>query len=385
MNQPPYHPDVRGLPESRRPRVSVIIPCRNYGHWLADCVNSALEQAAVDVDVLIVNDGSSDNSADVALHLAERDSRVRLIDHEKNEGQIPSVNEALRNVDGDYIVKLDADDILTPGSLARSTALLEAHPNVGFVYGRALYFGEHVTMNLTWLQKWLRRNMYAATDRPPRAAIDTRPRGWTIWPGHTWLSLMCSRGTNCISQPEVVMRSSVLRSVGGFDVNLPHTFDLAMWLDLASRSDVAHVDGAIQGLYRVHPGSLQRTVNAGKLLDLRARLAAFDAILDGRSNDIPDAGGLRRMAHGRIAGQSLDNACRAFDRGRTVMEPVDEYVAFALRAYPDAPSLPEWRSLRRRQRVGARWSPYCPPFLLRAVIRRVRGEIEAARWWRNGI
>lgn len=384
MIQPPYHAEVRGLPKSSRPHVSVIIPCYNYGKWLADCVNSVLEQSGVDIEVLIINDASTDNSSEVARVLAGRDARVHVIDHEKNYGHIPSVNEALQKVNGDYIVKLDADDTLTPGSLARATALLETHPTVGFVYGRPLHFGKHMN-TMPRLHKWLRQYTFSPTDRPSLNEMDTRIRGWTIWPGETWLALLCARGANCISQPEVVIRSSALRSAGGYDVNLPHTSDMAMWLRLACMSDVAHVDGAIQGCYRVHPMSMQRTVNAGKLRDLQGRLAAFDSILVRHSRNIRNADELMRIVRLRLAAEALDSACRAFDRGRTHTEPVDGYIAFALQACGDATSLPQWWSVQRRQRVGARWSPYYPPFVLSAVVRRTKEEIGVARWWRNGI
>jgi len=381
--RPPYHPEVRGLPASRHPRVSVIVPCFNYGRFLTACVQSVLQQAAVDVDVLIVNDASSDDSAEVAHELADRDSRISVIDHETNRGHIPSVNKALEKVRGEYIVKLDADDMLTPGSLARSTALLEAHPTIGFVYGSARYFGEDLRRTLSWTHKWLRKSTFLATDHPPAEEIETRVRGWTAWPGETWLALRCARGVNCISQPEVVIRASAIREAGPYDVDLPHTSDLAMWLRLATTTDVGHIDGAIQGLYRVHLGSMQRTANAGKVVDLRGRLAAFDSVLGEQSRSLqPD---LLRTAHLRLAAEALDAACRAFDRGKTRTEPVEDYVAFAMEASPEAQSLPEWRRLLRRRRVGPRWSRYCPPFVLRAVLRRAVEELAAARWWRTGV
>jgi glycosyl transferase family 2 len=383
--RPPYHPNVRDLPASRHPRVSVIIPCFNYGHFLTECVDSVLQQTAVDLDVLIVNDASSDNSAELAHELADRDSRVSVIDHERNCGLFPSINEALEKVRGEYIVKLDADDMLTPGSIARSTALLEAHPTVGFVYGRALYFGEDLKKMLSWSHRWLRRSTLSATNHPPTKKIDTRVRGWTVWPGETWLALRCARGVNCISQPEVVIRASAIRDVGSYDVDLPITSDLAMWLRLAGTADVAHIDGAIQGLYRVHARSMQRTELAGGLKELRVRLATFDSALAQRSNSIPNAHDLLMTAHRSIAAEALDNVCRAFDRGKTLTEPVDDYIAFALESYPEAPSLPEWRRLLRRRRVGATWSRYCPPFVLRAVLRRAAEELAAVRWWRSGV
>lgn len=379
---------VRRLPAAplaagtgRRPRVSVVVTCFDYGRWLAGCVDSALEQPGVDVDVLIVDDASRDDSAAVARALAARDPRVRVVVHARNRGHVPSVNQALGLVDGDYVVKLDADDLLTPGSLARSVALLEAHPEVGFVYGRALRFGVHAADRMSRLHRIVQARTVAVTDRPRR--IDTRARRWTIWPGAAWLERVCGRGANCISQPEVVMRAATLRTVGGYDERLPHTSDLAMWLRLASRADVGHVDGAIQGLYRVHPQGLQRTVHAGKLTDLRGRLAAFESVLAGAA--VPQADVLLDTARRRLAVEALEDACHAYDRGRVGAEPVEALAAFALGAWRGAEGLPHWRRLERRRRVGARWARWCPPFLFEALLRRVRAEWRTARWWREGV
>jgi hypothetical protein len=368
---------------SHRPRVSVVVTCFNYGRWLAGCVDSALGQPGVDVDVLIVDDASSDDSAAVAQGLAARDPRVRVVVHARNRGHVPSVNEALGRVDGDYVVKLDADDLLTPGSLARSVALLEAQPEVGFVYGRALHFGVHAADGMSRLHRIVQARTVAVTDRPPARRIDARARRWTVWPGATWLEAMCRRGANCISQPEVVMRAATLRVVGGYDEGLPHTSDLAMWLRLASRADVGHVDGAIQGLYRVHPHGLQRTVHAGTLTDLRGRLAAFDSVLAGAA--VPAAAALLDTARRRLAVEALEEACHAYDRGRVGAEPVEALAAFALDAWRGAGDLPEWRRLERRQRMGVRWAPWWPPFLFEALLRRLRAEWRTARWWRHGV
>ena len=376
---------ARTLSEVRlvRPRVSVIVTCYNYGHWLGNCVESALAQPGIDVDVLVINDASSDDSSRVAHRLAARDRRVRVIDHESNRGHIPSVNEALRLVGGDYIVKLDADDLLTPGSLARSVALLEARPEVGFAYGRALYFGQHAREGMSALHRLVQRRTYEASDHPRAAQTVTPARRWTVWPGDLWMRLVCARAANCISQPEVVMRAATLRAVGDYDEQLPHTSDLAMWLRLASRADVGHVDGAVQGLYRVHPKGMQRTVNAGKVPDFRARLAAFESVL--AYSSVPQAGELLRIVRRRLASEALDDACHAYDRGRVHVEPVDAYVAFAIDACRDTPALPLWARLERRGPSGARWSRYYPPFAVEALLRRLSAELRTARWWRDGV
>jgi glycosyltransferase involved in cell wall biosynthesis len=384
IRRPPYQASVIELDSAHCPSVSVIVPCYNYAHWLAGCVNSVLQQEHVNVDVLVVNDGSSDNSAEVAHQLAAGDSRVKVIDHKQNRGHIPSVNDALQHVRGEYVVKIDADDLLVEGSLARSVALLEAHPGVGFVYGRALYFGQDL-QRLPALHRLFRHRMLRITDEPQTSKRETRTSGWTVWPGPVWVMLLCRRGANCISQPEVVIRASALRAIGGYDPALPHTSDLAMWLRLASIADVGHVDSAIQGLYRVHSRSMQRTVHAGALQDLRGRLAAFESVLCDPANPLPHARKLTTSVRRRLASESLTSAFRAFDRGRANVEPVEDYIAFALECDDAARSLPQWTKLQQRQRIGPRYSPYFPPFLLNAVLRRASDELSAAHWWRTGI
>src|SRR3954454_12361504 len=123
-------------------RVSVVIPLHNYGHFLPECVASVLAQEGVDVDVLIIDDASTDDSLSVASEIAAGDDRVRVVASERNGGMVATITRGLWEVDGEYLVKLDADDLLTPGALARATALLQAHPSVGFVYGFPVAFTE---------------------------------------------------------------------------------------------------------------------------------------------------------------------------------------------------------------------------------------------------
>ena len=116
---------------SAMPTVSVVIPCYCYGRFLRDSVGSALNQDGVDVRVLIIDDASPDDSWDVAEALAAEDDRVEVRRHRVNQGHIATYNEGLLEwAEGDYSVLISADDLLTPGALARATSVLDARPNV---------------------------------------------------------------------------------------------------------------------------------------------------------------------------------------------------------------------------------------------------------------
>src|SRR4051794_13884437 len=111
-------------------RVSVIVPCYNYGRFLEQCVGSVLSQDGVDVEVLVIDDASPDGSAEAARALG-RDPRVQVSCHAENRGHIATYNEGLAWARGDYLLLLSADDCLTPGALTRAATLMDAHPAVG--------------------------------------------------------------------------------------------------------------------------------------------------------------------------------------------------------------------------------------------------------------
>ena len=212
--------------------VSVVIPCYNYGHLLDDAITSVLDdQEGVDVRVLIIDDASSDDSAEVAGKIAARDSRVEVAVHATNRGHIATYNEGLLEwADGDYCVLMSADDRLTPGALQRAIDFLDAHPSVGFVYGNVLWFA----------------------DGAPLPMARTRVRGWSLWSGQLWLERRFRQAQTGISSPEVVVRTSLQKRVGGYDVRLPHLGDTEMWMRLAANADVGYLRGVDQAYYRRH-------------------------------------------------------------------------------------------------------------------------------------
>lgn len=333
--------------------VSVVIPCYNYGRFLGEAVGSALDnQADIDVRVLVIDDASSDDSAEVARRIAASDCRVEVIAHPANRGHIATYNEGLLDwADGDYTVLLSADDRLTPGALRRAADLLDAHPDVGFVYGHPLHF-QHGT---------------------PLPAARTTVRGWSVWPGHWWLERRFREACNCITSPEVVVRTSLQKRVGGYDPRLPHTADAEMWMRMAAHADVGYVRGVDQAFYRMHGKNM--TGSRTELVDLGQRRLAYEALLERCAGSLPDAERLSDLVHRRLAWEALWSAGRAYDRGRTKQTPVEELITFAFDCWPEANKLQVYRGLRLRRRIGAHTMPYLQPLVVSAVARK------AQNWW----
>lgn len=130
------------------PLVSVVIPCYKQAAFLPEAVGSVLEQTFKDWEIIIVNDGSPDNTSDVARELIAKHpgKRIRLV--EKPNGGLSSArNAGFRAALGKYVLPLDADDKIKPTLLEKLTAILDAQPKVGFAYTHIQHFGD---INTEW-------------------------------------------------------------------------------------------------------------------------------------------------------------------------------------------------------------------------------------------
>ncbi|GGR48828.1 GT2 family glycosyltransferase [Nocardioides luteus] len=271
----------RPRPLSTRPSVSVVIPCYNYGRYLPQAVAGALDQSGVDVDVLIVDDASTDDSADIARSLAAADPRVQVLVHEQNAGHIRTYNDGLALARGDYVTLVSADDVLMPDALTRAAALMEHHRSVGLVYGYARSF----------------------TDELPTGP--TRTRSWSVWAGRDWLATAARQGRCFLASPEAVMRREALEQTDGYDPRLPHSADFDMWLRTAVHWDVGRVDGPIQAAYRVHAANMHLTEYSGWLTDLRERRRTFDILFDERAPEVAEVQALKPYAMRALATEAM--------------------------------------------------------------------------------
>lgn len=203
--------------------VSVIIPCYNQAHFLGEAIESVLAQTYSHREIIIVDDGSPDNTAEVAT----RYPCVRYI-RQQNQGLSAARNTGLRASQGRYLVFLDADDRLLPDALAAGLEHLGEHPECAFVYG------------------WYR---YIAVDGSP-LPTPALPRV----EGNHYLALL--HDNNYIGMHATVMyRRCVFESVSGFDTSLKAVEDYELYLRIA-RTFPIHGHNKVIAEYRAHHNSM---------------------------------------------------------------------------------------------------------------------------------
>lgn len=117
------------------PTVSVLIPAYNREQYVEAAARSVLTQTFTDLEVIIINDASTDTTADIAEKLAAEDSRVKVLHHTNNKRRSGALNTGIEHATGTYISILDSDDYYVPSKLERQVAFLQEHPGVDVVYG----------------------------------------------------------------------------------------------------------------------------------------------------------------------------------------------------------------------------------------------------------
>lgn len=192
------------------PPVSVVIPCYNLGPYLREAVDSVRAQTLHGVEIIIVNDGSTEMATLGVLQELEKESGIQVL-HTSNRGLAAARNYGISHACGKYILPLDADDRLAPGYLQAAVRELEDDPQVGIVYGGVEFFGERSGL---WSQPdfsvshLLCENMIVASAVYRRSDWElvggyrgAMCHGWEDW--DFWISLV-ECGCKVVRLPEVV-------------------------------------------------------------------------------------------------------------------------------------------------------------------------------------
>ena len=145
---------------AKLPLVSVIIPAYNAEPFIRDTLDSVLSQTYQNIEVLVVDDGSRDNTTEIVENLAKNDLRIILL-HQTNQGVAAARNLAIKNAKGEYIAPIDADDIWFPEKLERQMeVMLNSDSSVGLVYAWSVYIEEDSTLTKTCQTSYVEGDVY---------------------------------------------------------------------------------------------------------------------------------------------------------------------------------------------------------------------------------
>ena len=182
-----------------KPKVSVIVPCYNLAAFLPEALDSVLNQRFQDWECIVVDDGSTDDSVDVATRFVEADSRFKLLT-QANSGVSRARNHGVAASKGNYILFLDADDILLPHYMEIAVSILDHNNHVKVVSGQAEQFGEGIETKLRdippfSMEQLIAQNCIYVTSFIRRDAFDRAggfcedfTSGWEDW--DFWLACL---------------------------------------------------------------------------------------------------------------------------------------------------------------------------------------------------
>ena len=216
----------------KRPLISVVVASYNHQAYVQACLQSVLDQDFQDFEIVVTDDGSSDDT--VARIQALQDPRIRLKVLPHNRGACIALNDAILRARGRFIAVLNSDDYFLPCKLGQQLAYLQAHPQVGAVFGLPAFINEQGEVFDDPAHR--DHNAFVAGER-------TR---------HQWLRHFFDEG-NALCHPTVLIRREVYDRLGLYDPRLAQVPDLDMWIRLASHTGL-HVMPQALTAFRVRDG-----------------------------------------------------------------------------------------------------------------------------------
>ncbi len=258
--------------------VDVIITNYQYARFLKQSAASVLGQQVPDLRLLIIDNASTDGSQGVAREIAAADPRVSLILNEENQGYHHSFNRAIDWASADYMVILDADDLLSEGALAAGTAFLDKHPGASMLYGV--------------------EGRLADGYLDPGRGSPLLPR-WIVTSGADYIRQTCADSFCDIGAPAVIRRTSAQKAAGHFRKSLERTCDFEMYLRFALQGDIARTTEVL-GIRRMHPAQLSTQYLSSPAADLKEHELAFASFFEHEGAAVPRARELEALSRKKI-------------------------------------------------------------------------------------
>jgi len=244
-------------PETAVPRVSVVLSTHNDAPYLPLALESLFQQTFEDFECIIIDDASTDETAEILERYA--DPRIRLVRHESRQGLTHSLIEAVALCRGEYLARMDGDDLALPTRFAQQVAFLDNHPDIGLVGTGFMYIDGQNNL--------LGAEPVYTTDEQIRSRLLTH---------------------NCFGHGTVMLRRSVLNDTGGYDPTYRYAQDYDLWLRIAERCGVANLPDRLYCWRQTGNGiSAEHTAEQQAFAERAKASARARGILPGRGMQTP--------------------------------------------------------------------------------------------------
>lgn len=311
-----------------QPAVSVLMSMYNSAAYVQAAVESVLAQSFSDFEFLIVDDGSSDNSAAIVAKLAKSDARITLF-RQENRGIVPSVNFLIDQAQAPLIARMDSDDICLPDRFAAQVAHMAAHPELGALGTQFIEIDEQDKI----------RDAYF---RHPTSASDIR-------------AALAERQP--IGNPTVMLRTEVIRQIGGYRPAFRYCEDYDLFLRLSRVADIENLPD-VHLLYRRSENQMSTLNNHRQTRQaVKALFAHREVLAGGRDpfdglQDMPELEDMDRV-FGRAGVMAAMRAELAVQLrySRTALAG-DEFQYLYDHAASGAPFPGGWRTVARLVKYG---------------------------------
>lgn len=215
------------------------MPCFNHGRYVVESAEAILNQSFANIELIIVDDCSSDDSWEQIQRLAHRDARVKPIRHPHNQGASKSRNDGLRAAVGEFVGFCDADDVWEANKLERQLDMLGSNPECDLVYCDSIIIDEHGKPN----------GIYFSQMFPPPSPASGLLFGELV-------------RRNFINMQSVLMRRDCMIQVGYFDEKIKWVEDWWYWVRVSHRHRF-HYSTEVLARYRIHSASTNKVQKRG--------------------------------------------------------------------------------------------------------------------------
>lgn len=213
------------------PEISVLMCCYNASYWMRDAIDSVLEQTFENFELILVDDGSTDDTWDVIQSYCERDNRIVAIS-KKNTGLTDSLNVGIAHAKGTWVARLDADDLCKPTRLEEQLGYLRSHPEVVLLGSGCIEIDEHGSV--------VKEHLLPSEHRD--------------------LMLHLERMRQFFSHSSAMFKREVVQQAGCYNVRFRKTQDWDLWLRLAECGRIACLDNALV-LIRKHSAQISNSAS----------------------------------------------------------------------------------------------------------------------------